>query len=339
MLKFKQNINKRGDLFLTNDQSKTREITFSDPNIAVALFGVQNKHLTLLEDALDLSIGDRGGDLSITGAADNVQLAIEILTTLEDLLRNHIAVGESDVINAIRMAEAGDLAHFIDIYQVEIVKAYGGKPIRTKNLGQYNYYQAATHNDIAFGIGPAGTGKTFIAVSMAVAALKRGQVKRIILTRPAVEAGESLGFLPGDLKEKVDPYLRPLYDALYEILGREHTTRLMERETIEIAPLAYMRGRTLDDAFVILDEAQNTTMSQMKMFLTRLGFGSKMIINGDLTQIDLLKSSQSGLVHAQKVLRDVKGIEMVHFNANDVVRHPLVARIISAYAKEDKNIG
>jgi phosphate starvation-inducible PhoH-like protein len=190
-------------------------------------------------------------------------------------------------------------------------------------------------NDLVFGIGPAGTGKTYLAVVMAVSALKNGHVKRIILTRPAVEAGESLGFLPGDLKEKVDPYLRPLYDALHDILGHEHTERMIERGTIEIAPLAYMRGRTLDDAFVILDEAQNTTHAQMKMFLTRLGFGSKMVITGDKTQVDLPKGAKSGLIVGEEILRDVKGISFVHLEESDVVRHPLVAKIIQAYGKQD----
>ena len=201
-------------------------------------------------------------------------------------------------------------------------------------MGQFNYVNGVKNNDIVFGIGPAGTGKTFLAVAMAVEALRRAEVKRIVLTRPAVEAGESLGFLPGDLKEKVDPYLRPLYDSLYAIFGVEHTNRLMERETIEVAPLAYMRGRTLDDAFVILDEAQNTTVPQMKMFLTRLGFGSKMIVNGDTTQIDLPRGTSSGLINARDTLEKIEGIKMVRFSASDVVRHPLVSRIIRAYEEE-----
>ena len=203
-----------------------------------------------------------------------------------------------------------------------------------KTLGQKVYADSVKSHDVVFGIGPAGTGKTFLAVTLAVTALKRGQVKRIILTRPAVEAGESLGFLPGDLKEKVDPYLRPVYDALYQILGKEQTTRLMERDIIEIAPLAYMRGRTLDDAFVILDEAQNTTIMQMKMFLTRLGFNSKMIINGDTSQIDLPKKVKSGLIDATEKLKHIKQIDFVHFSASDVVRHPVVAEIINAYEKD-----
>jgi Phosphate starvation-inducible protein PhoH, predicted ATPase len=195
--------------------------------------------------------------------------------------------------------------------------------------------ESVKNNDVTFGIGPAGTGKTYLAVVMAVAALKRGDVERIILTRPAVEAGESLGFLPGDLKEKVDPYLRPVYDALYQIIGAEHTTRLLDRGVIEIAPLAYMRGRTLDNAFVILDEAQNTTNQQMKMFLTRLGFGSKMIVNGDVTQIDLPRGTRSGLKEAQIVLSNVNKVAFVNFTANDVIRHPVVAKIVKAYDEKE----
>lgn len=221
------------------------------------------------------------------------------------------------------------------MFEDEITKNVKGKSIRVKTLGQKAYISAIKSNDLVFGIGPAGTGKTYLAVVMAVNALKKGEVKRIILTRPAVEAGESLGFLPGDLKEKVDPYLRPLYDALHDVLGAEHTLRLIERETIEIAPLAYMRGRTLDDAFVILDEAQNTTAAQMKMFLTRLGFGSKMVITGDITQIDLPKGVTSGLYVAEKLLVDVNGISFVHLKQSDVVRHPLVQKIIEAYEKSD----
>ena len=202
-------------------------------------------------------------------------------------------------------------------------------------MGQKRYVDAINKQDVVFGIGPAGTGKTFLAVVCAIAAFKKGEVSRIILTRPAVEAGESLGFLPGDLKEKVDPYLRPIYDSLYAILGRNTTERLMERGVIEVAPLAYMRGRTLDDAFVILDEAQNTTDAQMKMFLTRLGFNSKMIVNGDMTQVDLPGRQRSGLIDAQRILKGIDQIEFIQFTANDVVRHPVVAKIINAYEQKD----
>lgn len=242
-----------------------------------------------------------------------------------------------DIINAIRLSESGQLDQFIRMYEKEITRDYNGKLIRVKNVGQSNYVNAVKKNDIVFGVGPAGTGKTFLAVAMAVASLRKGEVKRIILTRPAVEAGENLGFLPGDLKEKVDPYLRPLYDSLYTILGVEHTGRLMERETIEIAPLAYMRGRTLDDAFVILDEAQNTTTQQMKMFLTRLGFGSKMIINGDITQIDLPRGTSSGLIQSISILKNVAGVGIVNFSTSDVIRHPLVSEVIKAYENQENS--
>ena len=228
----------------------------------------------------------------------------------------------------------GTIDKFVALYEEEIIKDNYGKPIRVKTLGQKVYVDSVKKHDIVFGIGPAGTGKTFLAVTLAVTALKRGQVKRIILTRPAVEAGESLGFLPGDLKEKVDPYLRPVYDALYQILGKEQTTRLMEREIIEIAPLAYMRGRTLDDAFVILDEAQNTTIMQMKMFLTRLGFNSKMIVNGDTSQIDLPRNVKSGLIDATQKLKNIEQIDFIYLSAKDVVRHPVVAEIITAYEED-----
>jgi phosphate starvation-inducible PhoH-like protein len=231
------------------------------------------------------------------------------------------------------MGQKGTLDYFEQLYEEEIAKNVKGKAIRIKTLGQRNYVYSIRKNDLVFGIGPAGTGKTYLAVVMAVNALKNGQVNKIILTRPAVEAGESLGFLPGDLKEKVDPYLRPLYDALHDVLGAEHTQRLIERGTIEIAPLAYMRGRTLDDAFVILDEAQNTTHAQMKMFLTRLGFGSKMVITGDQTQVDLPRGVKSGLIVAEEVLKEINGISFIFLEQSDVVRHPLVGRIIQAYEK------
>ncbi|MCC3237285.1 PhoH family protein, partial [Pediococcus acidilactici] len=237
--------------------------------------------------------------------------------------------------SAMKMAEKGTLNYLPELYSTVLIKDAKGKPVRIKNFGQRQYVESVKNNDVTFGIGPAGTGKTYLAVVMAVAALKRGDVERIILTRPAVEAGESLGFLPGDLKEKVDPYLRPVYDALYQIIGAEHTTRLLDRGVIEIAPLAYMRGRTLDNAFVILDEAQNTTNQQMKMFLTRLGFGSKMIVNGDVTQIDLPRGTRSGLKEAQIVLSNVNKVAFVNFTANDVIRHPVVAKIVKAYDEKE----
>ncbi len=258
-------------------------------NEAIALFGVNDAHLKVMERELNVSIVTRGETVHVSGADENVTLVEKILQQLLVVIRKSVSITERDVAYAIQLAKQGKIAQFEELYEEEIFKTAKGKSIRVKTMGQRRYIHAMKKNDIVFGIGPAGTGKTYLAVVMAVRALKQGYVKKIILTRPAVEAGESLGFLPGDLKEKVDPYLRPLYDALHDILGQEYTQRMMERGVIEIAPLAYMRGRTLDDSFVILDEAQNTTGVQIKMFLTRLGFSSKMVITGDPSQVDLPK--------------------------------------------------
>ncbi|MBT2636499.1 MULTISPECIES: PhoH family protein [unclassified Bacillus (in: firmicutes)] len=314
---------------------KTMEIQLANPTEAISLFGNADMNLKLIEQELGVSIVTRGESVGISGPEDKVALAQAVLVNLLAVIRKGISISQREAVYAIQMAEKGTLEYFKDLYDEEISKNVKGKSIRVKTLGQRHYVNAIKSRDLVFGIGPAGTGKTYLAVVMAVTALKNGTVSKIILTRPAVEAGESLGFLPGDLKEKVDPYLRPLYDALHDILGTEHTLRLIERGTIEIAPLAYMRGRTLDDAFVILDEAQNTTQAQMKMFLTRLGFGSKMIITGDTSQIDLPKGAKSGLVEAEKVLKDVSGLSFIHLEQADVVRHPLVGRIIEAYGKTE----
>jgi phosphate starvation-inducible protein PhoH and related proteins len=314
---------------------KTMEIQLANPTEAISLFGNADMNLKLIEQELGVSIVTRGESVGISGPEDKAELAQAVLENLIAVIRKGISISQREAVYAIQMAEKGTLEYFKDLYDEEISKNVKGKSIRVKTLGQRHYVNAIKSRDLVFGIGPAGTGKTYLAVVMAVTALKNGTVSKIILTRPAVEAGESLGFLPGDLKEKVDPYLRPLYDALHDILGTEHTLRLIERGTIEIAPLAYMRGRTLDDAFVILDEAQNTTQAQMKMFLTRLGFGSKMIITGDTSQIDLPKGAKSGLVEAEKVLMNVSGISFVHLEQADVVRHPLVGRIIEAYGKNE----
>lgn len=316
-------------------QEHSVEITLSHPDDVLALFGSNERHLKLIEDNLGVIIHARTERVQILGDdKESVELARVTIQALLVLVSRGMLVNTSDVVTALSMAQNGSIDKFVALYEEEIIKDNSGKPIRVKTLGQKVYADSVKSHDVVFGIGPAGTGKTFLAVTLAVTALKRGQVKRIILTRPAVEAGESLGFLPGDLKEKVDPYLRPVYDALYQILGKEQTTRLMERDIIEIAPLAYMRGRTLDDAFVILDEAQNTTIMQMKMFLTRLGFNSKMIINGDTSQIDLPKKVKSGLIDATEKLKHIKQIDFVHFSASDVVRHPVVAEIINAYEKD-----
>ena len=310
------------------------DIQLSHPDDLFHLFGSNERHLRLMEQELDVVIHARTEIVQVIGQEEDCEKARQVIEALLILVNRGMTIGTPDVVTAIQMVRNDELDKFVALYEEEIIKDSYGKPIRVKTLGQKIYVDSVKHHDVTFGIGPAGTGKTFLAVTLAVTALKRGQVKRIILTRPAVEAGESLGFLPGDLKEKVDPYLRPVYDALYQILGKDQTTRMMEREIIEIAPLAYMRGRTLDDAFVILDEAQNTTIMQMKMFLTRLGFNSKMIVNGDMSQIDLPRRVKSGLVDAMEKLKGIKAIDFVHFSASDVVRHPVVADIINAYEKD-----
>ena len=307
------------------------DIQLSHPDDLFHLFGSNERHLRLMEEELDVVIHARTEIVQVLGEESACEEARQVIQALMVLVNRGVTVGTPDVVTAISMVKNDEIDKFVALYEEEIIKDNTGKPIRVKTLGQKLYVDSVKQHDVTFGIGPAGTGKTFLAVTLAVTALKRGQVKRIILTRPAVEAGESLGFLPGDLKEKVDPYLRPVYDALYQILGKDQTTRLMEREIIEIAPLAYMRGRTLDDAFVILDEAQNTTIMQMKMFLTRLGFNSKMIVNGDISQIDLQRNVKSGLIDAQEKLKNIHQIDFVHFSAKDVVRHPVVAQIIRAY--------
>jgi phosphate starvation-inducible protein PhoH and related proteins len=312
------------------------DIELTSPEEALELFGNNDRYLKHIEDKLNVSIVTRGEKVSVSGTDSDIAIVQDVLLTLLSVVRKGITISERDIVYAIELAKQGKINQFETLFEDVIAKNVKGKSIRIKTLGQKSYVDAIKKNDLVFGIGPAGTGKTYLAVVMAVQALKNGHVKRIILTRPAVEAGESLGFLPGDLKEKVDPYLRPLYDALNDVLGAEHTLRLIERETIEIAPLAYMRGRTLDDAFVILDEAQNTTPEQMKMFLTRLGFGSKMVITGDITQVDLPKGVKSGLQVADKLLSTIKGISFIYLTQTDVVRHHLVQKIIDAYEKSNK---
>lgn len=317
---------------MAESQVVEKDFYLKNANIAPALFGINDSYLKLLEESKNVTINPFGDYIKFSGNQEDVIETQEILSELVKLLNQGINLSEADIVSAVKMAEKGTLEYFQDLYSNTLLKDRAGRPIRVKNYSQRQYVQMIKNNDLTFGIGPAGTGKTYLAVVMAVAALKRREVDRLILTRPAVEAGESLGFLPGDLKEKVDPYLRPIYDALNSILGAEHVERLIERGVIEIAPLAYMRGRTLDKAFVILDEAQNTTRAQMKMFLTRLGFGSKMIVNGDASQIDLPKGhSQSGLVDAENRLKGLPHIAFVNFDANDVVRHPVVSEIIRAY--------
>ena len=300
------------------------------------LVGVNDGNLKLLSEGYDLSVTDTGNDIVIAGDDEaNVKKAVAVLKALDSVVNTGVNVGAPDTVSAMKMADKGTTEYFADLYKKVLIRDAKGRPVRVKNMGQKRYVEAIDKSDVVFGIGPAGTGKPFLAVVCAIAAFKKGEVSRIILTRPAVEAGESLGFLPGDLKEKVDPYLRPIYDSLYAILGTNTTDRLMERGVIEVAPLAYMRGRTLDDAFVILDEAQNTTDAQMKMFLTRLGFNSKMVVNGDMTQVDLPGRQHSGLIDARRILKNIDQIKFINFSAQDVVRHPIVAKIITAYEKED----
>ncbi|MGB7998784.1 MAG: PhoH family protein [Anaerobacillus sp.] len=311
-------------------------LQLENSNEAQTLFGPGDEHLKIIEEALHVSLVTRGEGISVRGDDESISMVRDVINTLHSLIKRGASISGRDVVYACQLVQQGMLDQLLELYQEEITTNAKGKPIKVKTLGQRHYVSAMKKTDLVFGIGPAGTGKTYLAVVMAVAALKYNQVKKIVLTRPAVEAGESLGFLPGDLKEKVDPYLRPLYDALHDVLGVEQTTRLIERGTIEIAPLAYMRGRTLDDSYVILDEAQNTTSQQMKMFLTRLGFGSKMVITGDITQIDLPKGKESGLAAAEKILKRVKDVSFIYLQQTDVVRHPLVQRIIDAYEHETK---
>ena len=300
------------------------------------LVGVNDGNLKLLSEGYDLSVSDVGNEIVIAGDdEEKIKKVVAVLKALDSVVNTGVNIGAPDTVSAMKMADKGTTEYFADLYKKVLIRDAKGRPIRVKNMGQKRYVEAIDKSDVVFGIGPAGTGKTFLAVVCAIAAFKKGEVSRIILTRPAVEAGESLGFLPGDLKEKVDPYLRPIYDSLYAILGTNTTDRLMERGVIEVAPLAYMRGRTLDDAFVILDEAQNTTDAQMKMFLTRLGFNSKMAVNGDMTQVDLPGRQHSGLIDARHILKNIDQIKFINFSANDVVRHPVVAKIITAYEKED----
>lgn len=301
------------------------------------LFGRQEENIRILEEAMQCELVVRGDEIVMDNTEEKNQQVEDMIRTLLALVKQGKTISQRDIMYSLNLAKNHQLNMIDELYQIKIARTTNGKLIYPKTLGQKEYYQALKHNDVVFGIGPAGTGKTYLAVVFAVQALKNNEVQKIILTRPAVEAGESLGFLPGDLKEKVDPYLRPLYDALYDMLGQEKTERYIEKGIIEIAPLAYMRGRTLEDAYVILDEAQNTTDAQMKMFLTRLGFHSKMIITGDITQIDLPKGVGSGLKKALHILKDVKGIRFVYLTALDVVRHPVVQRIIVRYENDEKN--
>lgn len=298
---------------------------------AVSLFGSFDENIKLIENDFGVSVVSRGSELKITGNAENVSLAARAVSGLMQLIGKGETLNEQNVRYVISLVREGNEDKLSSMSNDCICISAKGKPVKPKTLGQKKYVEAIKNNTVVFGVGPAGTGKTYLAVAMAVTAFRSKEVNRIILTRPAVEAGEKLGFLPGDLQQKVDPYLRPLYDALFDMLGSENFQRYQERGNIEVAPLAYMRGRTLDDSFIILDEAQNTTREQMKMFLTRLGFNSKMVVTGDITQIDLPDGKKSGLVEATKILKNIEGIDTIRFSEKDVVRHRLVQDIIKAY--------
>jgi len=318
-------------------ETKVVKIPLGNAAEGLAVLGPQDKYLRLIQAQIESLITSREAEIVITGPTPEVESLEQLYNVLLQLVRGGYNPSERDVVYALELARSMQAEELLDLFSKVITTTFRGKPIRVKTIGQRHYVQTIRKKDIVFGIGPAGTGKTYLAVVLAVAALKEGSVKRIVLTRPAVEAGEHLGFLPGDLQEKVDPYLRPLYDALHDVLGPEQTVKALERGLIEIAPLAYMRGRTLDDAFIILDEAQNTTPEQMKMFLTRLGFGSKMVITGDVTQIDLPRGKNSGLIEAQRILKSIEEIGIILFSEQDVVRHSLVQKIIVAYNWDAEN--
>ena len=306
---------------------------------AVDLFGSFDENIKIIEHELGVSVVSRDSELKISGEAENVLYGVKAIQGLLSLAARKETITEQNVRYIINLVRAGNEEHINDIAKDVLCVTAKGKPIKAKTLGQKRYVDAIRKNTVTLGVGPAGTGKTYLAVAAAVAAFREKQVNRIILTRPAVEAGERLGFLPGDLQSKVDPYLRPLYDALFDMLGAETYNKYLERGNIEVAPLAYMRGRTLDDSFIILDEAQNTSREQMKMFLTRLGFGSKIVITGDITQIDLPADKVSGLKEAMRVLQNVEDIAICRLGEADVVRHVIVQRIIKAYEEDEKRKG
>ena len=310
--------------------SYTIKNTFYDNVEKVSLCGLNDEYLKLVENHFEVNIINRGEDLIVMDVEKGNRVEYVIRTILK-IIRSGYHVTNKDIVQILNLEQNNELDSFDKLQESMVGRTQEGKAIYPKSIGQLNYVNALKNYDIIFGVGPAGSGKTYLAVIYAVWLLKNHKIKKIILTRPAVEAGENLGFLPGDLKEKIDPYLRPLYDALYEMLGKENTEKFIERGIIEIAPLAYMRGRTLEDAFIILDEAQNTTTMQMKMFLTRLGFNSKMVITGDITQIDLRNNVKSGLKQVQEILNGIKEIKFIVMDSTDVCRHPLVQKIIDAY--------
>ncbi len=316
--------------------SNTRKIEFEEADAAHYVYGQRDAFLRLIEKALDIEIGARGNEVTLTGDDESLDTAEIVLQQLYNLARKGFSLSAADVSRAVNILEREPETDLAEIFLDSVFVSVKNRHISPKGINQKRYVDAIRRNDIVFGVGPAGTGKTFLAMAMALSALLDKQVKRIILTRPAVEAGENLGFLPGDLEEKVNPYLRPLHDAIFDMVERDRAESLMERGDIEVAPLAFMRGRTLNDAFVVLDEAQNATTEQMKMFLTRLGFNSKAVITGDVTQIDLPRHQKSGLVQAISILGGIRGISVSRFTEIDVVRHPLVQKIIVAYDRASK---
>jgi len=324
-------------MFENTNAIKTK-ISFPDNDFARQLFGEHNSNLQKIAENIDITIHSRGNNVYVIGDKISVGLARNVLKQLYGLIKQKYPVYPNDIDYAVRILRSDNRIKLKDIFLDTVFISSDKCSITPKSQIQKDYIDAIRTSDIVFGIGPAGTGKTYLAMAMAVSALLKKTVKKIVLTRPAVEAGEALGFLPGDLSEKIDPYLRPLYDALQDMMQFEKVSKMLEQGTIEVAPLAYMRGRTLNDSFIILDEAQNTTSEQMKMFLTRIGFGSKAVITGDITQTDLPSNKSSGLIEAKDILKNIKGIKIVFFSESDVVRHRLVREIIKAYEKKDEKI-
>jgi len=314
-------------------------LTLENMETYLSLFGMNDRNMAALEQELNVAVALRGQEIQVQGEKENAALAEMVIVKLIDMLHHGQLIDASRIRYAVALAREGRLDEIEEILSDVVAITHRGRRIQCKTLGQREYISAVRESELTLAVGPAGTGKTYLAMAMAVVALKNKEVERIVLTRPAVEAGEKLGFLPGDMTQKVDPYLRPLYDALYEMMGVESYQRLVERGTLEVAPLAFMRGRTLSDAFIILDEAQNTTPEQMKMFLTRLGAGSRCIVTGDVSQIDLQKGRKSGLIEAMDVLNGVPGIRIVELTAKDVVRHELVQKIVRAYEAYESKEG
>ena len=317
------------------EQKTTIELTL-DERQAHTLFGNHDENLRAIEDAFDVKISSRGNEIFVSGGHENRASVEKLLGELQQLITQGYPMQKSDVATGVRVMRDKPDTNLVDFFTDDSLGSAIRRVVSPRNLAQKMYLQAIEDNDIVFGVGPAGTGKTYLAVAAAAASLQEKKIKRIVLCRPAVEAGERLGFLPGDIAEKINPYLRPLYDSLFDIIGFEKVEKLMERSVIEIAPLAFMRGRTLNDSFIILDEAQNTTPEQMKMFLTRLGFGSKAVVTGDITQVDLPDGKKSGLREVRRILEHVEGLKFFDFSDRDVVRHPLVAKIVTAYDRNDR---